>query len=117
MPNLNYTGLHSACSRRFPLQLSSGSLPPPDLVAQVRQSIRTLAQADRKQNADCVQYGGDLWVVDRGDGEAKRLTSDLGIEFDPLFSPGWHNRSPLRANTTAMKTFMLFLPAVLFQSA
>ena len=32
-------------------------------------------------------YGGDLWVVDRRGGEARRLTSDIGIEIDPLFSP------------------------------
>jgi tricorn protease len=32
-------------------------------------------------------YGGDLWVVDRKGGEARRLTSDIGIEIDPIFSP------------------------------
>jgi tricorn protease len=32
-------------------------------------------------------YGGDLWIVDRKGGEAKRLTSDIGIEIDPIFSP------------------------------
>src|SRR5246500_4876192 len=32
-------------------------------------------------------YGGDLWIVDRGGGEARRLTSDIGIEIDPIFSP------------------------------
>lgn len=32
-------------------------------------------------------YGGDLWVVDRKGGEARRLTSDVGIETDPVFSP------------------------------
>ncbi|HYW67081.1 MAG TPA: hypothetical protein VFB10_10285, partial [Candidatus Dormibacteraeota bacterium] len=32
-------------------------------------------------------YGGDLWIVDRNGGEARRLTSDVGIEFDPYFSP------------------------------
>jgi tricorn protease len=32
-------------------------------------------------------YGGDLWIVDRAGGEAKRLTSDVGIEIDPIFSP------------------------------
>ena len=32
-------------------------------------------------------YGGDLWVVDRSGGEARRLTSDIGIEIDPVFSP------------------------------
>ncbi len=32
-------------------------------------------------------YGGDLWIVDRNGGEARRLTSDVGIESDPYFSP------------------------------
>src|SRR4029077_12021081 len=32
-------------------------------------------------------YGGDLWIVDRSGGDARRLTSDIGIEIDPIFSP------------------------------
>src|SRR5215469_6751323 len=32
-------------------------------------------------------YGGDLWVVDRNGGEAGHLTSDIGIETNPYFSP------------------------------
>ncbi len=32
-------------------------------------------------------YGGDLWIVERNGGEARRLTSDVGIEIDPYFSP------------------------------
>jgi tricorn protease len=32
-------------------------------------------------------YGGDLWIVDRNGGEARRLTTDVGIETDPMFSP------------------------------
>jgi tricorn protease len=32
-------------------------------------------------------YGGDLWIVDRNGGEARRLTSDVGIEINPAFSP------------------------------
>src|SRR5207245_3234387 len=32
-------------------------------------------------------YGGDLWIVDRNGGEARHLTSDVGIETDPFFSP------------------------------
>jgi tricorn protease len=32
-------------------------------------------------------YGGDLWIVDRKGGEARRLTSDIGIETSPAFSP------------------------------
>src|SRR5215467_10456373 len=32
-------------------------------------------------------YGGDLWVVDRNGGDARHLTSDIGIETSPFFSP------------------------------
>jgi tricorn protease len=32
-------------------------------------------------------YGGDLWVVSREGGEARRLTTGAGIETDPHFSP------------------------------
>jgi tricorn protease len=32
-------------------------------------------------------YGGDLWIVDRNGGEARHLTSDIGIETSPYFSP------------------------------
>ncbi|HKC70505.1 MAG TPA: hypothetical protein VKB60_02725, partial [Terriglobales bacterium] len=32
-------------------------------------------------------YGGDLWVVSREGGEARRLTSGVGVETDPMFSP------------------------------
>ena len=32
-------------------------------------------------------YAGDLWSVARDGGEASRLTTGVGREFDPLFSP------------------------------
>jgi tricorn protease len=32
-------------------------------------------------------YGGDLWIVSRDGGDAKRLTSDTGEETVPAFSP------------------------------
>src|ERR1700719_4255569 len=32
-------------------------------------------------------YAGDLWIVNRAGGEAKRLTSGAGIETRPYFSP------------------------------
>jgi tricorn protease len=30
---------------------------------------------------------GDLWIVGRDGGEARRLTSGVGLEFNPIFSP------------------------------
>ena len=32
-------------------------------------------------------YAGDLWIVSREGGDAKRLTSGIGIETNPYFSP------------------------------
>jgi tricorn protease len=32
-------------------------------------------------------YAGDLWTVPRAGGEARRLTSGVGLEFNPIFSP------------------------------
>src|SRR5438309_7361155 len=32
-------------------------------------------------------YAGDLWIVPREGGEAARLTTGVGVETDPLFSP------------------------------
>src|SRR5438309_10002019 len=32
-------------------------------------------------------YGGDLWIVSRDGGEARRLTSGIGDETLPYFSP------------------------------
>ncbi len=35
----------------------------------------------------CFSYAGDLWIVDRKGGSARRLTTDGGIETSPIFSP------------------------------
>src|SRR5690349_420822 len=32
-------------------------------------------------------FGGDLWIVDRSGGDARRLTTGIGQETDPIFSP------------------------------
>ena len=33
------------------------------------------------------EYAGDLWIVSRAGGQARRLTSTSGVETDPHFSP------------------------------
>ncbi|REJ75676.1 MAG: protease [Acidobacteria bacterium] len=39
------------------------------------------------QNQIAFAYGGDLWIVARAGGDARRLTTGVGIESDPYFSP------------------------------
>jgi tricorn protease len=33
------------------------------------------------------EYGGDIWIVDRSGGDAKRLVTGTGVESGPVFSP------------------------------
>lgn len=53
------------------------------------QSQQTLLMRQPTMNATHIAfaYAGDLWTVNREGGEATRLTSDVGREFNPLFSP------------------------------
>jgi tricorn protease len=39
------------------------------------------------QNEIVFEYANDLWIVSRDGGEARRLTSGVGREFNPHFSP------------------------------
>src|SRR5438045_1847965 len=65
------------------LLLAGGSLPrsaaadPPLLLQRPAVSARQVAFA----------YAGDLWVVDRSGGDARRLTAGVGLESYPVFSP------------------------------
>ncbi len=59
----------------------------PELSAQPVNQYALLRKPTVSKTQIAFSYGGDLWVVDRSGGEAKRLTSDVGIEIDPVFSP------------------------------
>ena len=59
----------------------------PESTAQSANSYALLRKPTVSKTQIAFSYGGDLWVVDRNGGEAKRLTSDVGIEIDPVFSP------------------------------
>ena len=59
----------------------------PELVAQSANPYALLRKPTVSKTQIAFSYGGDLWIVDRSGGEAKRLTSDVGIEIDPVFSP------------------------------
>ncbi len=51
------------------------------------QDTRLLRQPTLSAESLAFAHGGDLWVVDRAGGEARRLTSTPAVERDPHFSP------------------------------
>jgi len=62
-------------------------LAAPELMAQSVSQYALLRKPTVSKTQIAFSYGGDLWIVDRNGGEARRLTSDVGIEIDPVFSP------------------------------
>jgi tricorn protease len=63
------------------------SVPGAQLAAQSSNPYALLRKPTISQTQIAFSYGGDIWIVDRSGGEARRLTSDVGIEIDPVFSP------------------------------
>ncbi len=55
--------------------------------AHAAQSAQLLRRPAVSRTLIAFSYGGDLWIVDRNGGEARRLTTDVGIETAPFFSP------------------------------
>src|SRR5215471_2766673 len=51
------------------------------------QGTRLLRQPSVSRDSIAFEYGGDLWVVPRSGGQARRLTSTPGVETEPHFSP------------------------------
>lgn len=51
------------------------------------QETRLLRHPTVSRDLVAFAYAGDLWVVSRSGGEARRLTSTSGTEADPYFSP------------------------------
>ena len=51
------------------------------------QGTRLLRHPTVSNDSVAFEYAGDLWVVGRGGGPARRLTSTQGVELDPYFSP------------------------------
>lgn len=60
-------------------------LLPYSLIAQGTRLLREPAVSDK---SIVFEYANDLWTVDRSGGEARRLTSFVGTESAPHFSPG-----------------------------
>ena len=55
------------------------------LQAQGQNQYALLRKPTISKTQIAFSYGGDLWVVDRNGGEARRLTSDIGIESTRYF--------------------------------
>src|ERR671918_483247 len=51
------------------------------------QETRLLRHPTVSRELIAFEYGGDLWVVSRSGGQARRVTSTQGVELDPFFSP------------------------------
>ena len=51
------------------------------------QGTRLLRRPAISRELVAFEYGGDLWTVPRGGGQARRLTSTPAAEIDPWFSP------------------------------
>src|SRR5918993_3064620 len=51
------------------------------------QGTRLLRRPAVSRELVAFEYGGDLWTVPRGGGQARRLTSTPNAEIDPRFSP------------------------------
>src|SRR5215813_11865643 len=51
------------------------------------QEARLLRRPAVSRDSVAFEYAGDLWVVARSGGQARRLTATPGVETDPYFSP------------------------------
>ena len=51
------------------------------------QGTRLLRHPTVSRDSIAFEYAGDLWVVSRSGGTARRLTSSPSLEIDPYFSP------------------------------
>jgi tricorn protease len=60
---------------------------PPAAPAADPDDMRLLRMPDVHGDALVFVYGGDLWLASGSGGEARRLTSSVGYEYSPKFSP------------------------------
>src|SRR3989454_11287781 len=51
------------------------------------RGTRLLRHPTVSRDSVAFEYAGDLWVVSRSGGQARRLTATPGVEIDPYFSP------------------------------
>ena len=70
--------------RILPTLALAATLLPAALSAQ---STRLLHQPDVSATSIAFAYAGDIWIVPRAGGDARRITSSPTVEKDPHFSP------------------------------
>ena len=75
---------HVKCCPAFGLLLFLLPFAPRSAPAQ---GTRFLRRPTVSREMVAFEYGGDLWVVPRAGGNARRLTSTPSVETDPQFSP------------------------------
>lgn len=57
------------------------------MAGQAQAAPLVLQQPAISKDLIAFSYGGDLWTVSRTGGKAVRLTTGVGIEYSPVFSP------------------------------
>jgi tricorn protease len=57
------------------------------VASAMAQGTRLLRHPTVSHDMVAFEYGGDLWVVPRAGGDARRLTATPSLETDPYFSP------------------------------
>src|SRR5919106_2004441 len=56
-------------------------------VPALGQGTRLLRHPTVSRDQIAFEYAGDLWLVSRSGGQARRITSTQGLEIDPYFAP------------------------------
>ena len=70
-----------------PTVTACASAPPKVDLAMDGPETLLLQQPTISQDNIVFRHANDLWIVSRSGGEARRLTSSLGIEYSPQLSP------------------------------
>jgi len=84
-------GLRSTDRRAWPVTLALGLAALASLAsaarAQAPGSPRLFRQPALSRTHICFSFAGDLWIVPREGGDARRLTTGIDVEEQPCFSP------------------------------
>ena len=73
--------------RRILIQIAFVIAATPILTFAQSSTATLFRQPTINRNSIVFVYAGDLWRVARSGGNAERLTSNVGVEVNPVFSP------------------------------